>query len=72
MVEGINAKLREMIGNGQIVDGRAWLPDDLNTQETLSNGMLYIDFDYVAVPPMENLQLKQRINQSYLVPLVSG
>jgi phage tail sheath protein FI len=71
VVEGINAKLRELKAQGRIVDGKAWLPEDKNTVTTLGNGMLYIDYDYVAVPPLENLLLTQRINASYLIQLVT-
>jgi len=72
LLEGINAKLREMKLNGWIVDGVAFLPDGKNTQTTLQDGKLYIDFDYSPVPPLENLLLTQRLNNSYLVQLVSA
>ena len=30
-------------------------------------GKLYIDYDYTPVPPLENLMLRQRITDRYLV-----
>lgn len=72
LVEGINAKLRELKSLGRIVDGRAWLREDVNTITTLKDGQLHIDYDYVAIPPLEQLHLYQRINDTYLLQLVSG
>lgn len=67
IIEGINAKLREMKSAGYLIDGRAWFDDDENTPETLKAGKLYIDYDYTPVPPLENLLLNQRITDSYLI-----
>lgn len=71
IVEGINSKLRELKSAGKIIDGKAWLPKDMNTVTSLSAGILRIDYDYIFVPPLENLQLTQRINSSYLIEIVS-
>lgn len=66
IVETIRAKFRELKALGYIVDGDAWYDDSVNTQTTLSDGKLYIDYDYTPVPPLENLQLRQRITDRYL------
>lgn len=66
IIEGINAKLREMKNQGYIVDGKAWLNVDLNDKESLKSGKLYIDYDYCPVPPLENLNFYQRITDTYL------
>lgn len=70
IVEGINAKFRELKGKGYIVDATAWLDEDINTVEVLEAGKLYIDYDYTPVPPLENLMFRQRITNRYLVQLV--
>ena len=71
LVEGINAKLRELKSLGKIIDGKSWVNEVLNTVETLAEGKLYIDYDYVPAPPLENLLLTQRLNNTYLIQLVS-
>ena len=67
IVEGINAKLREMVSNGYLIGASAWVDAEINTKEVLKSGRLYIDYDYTPVPPLENLQLRQRITDRYLV-----
>ncbi len=66
IVEGINAKFRELKALGYIIDGSAWYDDSVNTNTTLADGKLYIDYDFTPVPPLENLQLRQRITDRYL------
>lgn len=66
IVEGINAKFRELKALGYIIDGSAWYDETVNTPATLADGKLYIDYDYTPVPPLENLQLRQRITDRYL------
>lgn len=65
IIEGINAKFRELKSLGYIIDGAAWYDDTANTPTTLSDGKLYIDYDYTPVPPLENLMLRQRITDRY-------
>ncbi|MGP3592662.1 phage tail sheath protein [Vagococcus sp. WN89Y] len=72
IVDGINAKFREMKTNGYIVDATCWFDEDANDKETLKAGKLYIDYDYTPVPPLENLTLRQRITDKYLANLVSS
>lgn len=66
IIESINAKFRELKALGYIIDGSAWYDESVNTTATLSDGKLYIDYDYTPVPPLENLQLRQRITDRYL------
>lgn len=66
IVETINAKFRELKALGYIIDGSAWYDDTANSPATLADGKLYIDYDYTPVPPLENLQLRQRITDRYL------
>ncbi len=66
ILEGINAKLRELKASGYIIDGSAWYDESVNSEATLSDGKLYIDYDYTPVPPLENMMLKQRITDRYL------
>lgn len=67
IIEGINAKFRELKGLGYIVDASAWYNAEVNDATTLKSGKLYIDYDYTPVPPLENLVFQQRITDRYLV-----
>ncbi|MBQ0341943.1 phage tail sheath protein [Providencia rettgeri] len=67
IIESINAKLRGMTTQGYLLGGECWFDPDVNTKEELKSGKLYIDYDYTAVPPLENLLLRQRITDRYLL-----
>ena len=66
IIEGINAKFRELKALGYIIDGKAWYDPSVNDEVTLKAGKLYIDYDYTPVPPLENLMFRQRITDRYL------
>ncbi|EPP1034536.1 phage tail sheath protein [Cronobacter turicensis] len=72
IVDGINAKFRELKTAGYIVDAQCWVDESANDKETLKAGKLMIDYDYTPVPPLENLTLRQRITDKYLANLVSS
>lgn len=67
IIEGINAKLRSLVNQGYLIGASCWLDESVNTKETLKAGQLFIDYDYTPVPPLENLMLRQRITDQYLV-----
>ncbi|MCC5882484.1 MAG: phage tail sheath protein [Halomonas sp.] len=67
IVEGINAKFREWVRLGYLMGGEAWFDETANPPESLKDGKLFIDYDYTPVPPLENLNLMQRITDRYLV-----
>ncbi|WP_145483653.1 phage tail sheath protein [Yersinia aldovae] len=67
IVEGIKAKFRELKSNGYLIDANCWYDDRANDKDTLKAGKLFIDYDYTPVPPLENLTLRQRITDKYLV-----
>nr|WP_286946245.1 phage tail sheath protein [Pseudomonas sp. UBA6718] len=67
IVEGINAKFRELTRLGYLIGGECWYDEALNDKDTLKAGKLYIDYDYTPVPPLENLMLQQRITDRFLV-----
>ncbi|MBU9818490.1 phage tail sheath protein [Rahnella sp. BCC 1045] len=72
IIDGINAKFRELKSNGYIIDGNCWFDESANDKETLKAGKLYIDYDYTPVPPLESLTLRQRITDTYLVNLAAS
>ena len=65
ILEGINAKFRELKNLGYILDGRAWYDEEVNVSATLKNGKLTLDYDYTPVPPLEDLTFQQRITDRY-------
>lgn len=65
ILEGINAKMRELKSAGYILDGKAWYDEEVNTSATLKNGKLTLDYDYTPVPPLEDLGFRQRITDRY-------
>lgn len=67
IIEGINAKLRELILGGYLLGGECWLDPEINTKEVIKSGRFYIDYDYTPVPPLEDLMFRQRITDRYLV-----
>lgn len=71
IVEGINAKFRELVRLGYLIGGECWYDEAANDKDTLKAGKLYLDYDYTPVPPLENLGLRQRITDRYLVDFAS-
>ncbi|KQW11963.1 MULTISPECIES: phage tail sheath protein [Pseudomonas] len=71
IIEGVNAKFREMISAGYLIGGKCWYPDDANDKDTLKAGKLFLDYDYTPVPPLEDLTLRQRITDRYLIDFAS-
>ncbi|WP_338444772.1 phage tail sheath protein [Pseudomonas sp. LTR0] len=72
LLEGINAKFRELVSNGYLIGASAWFDAEANTEATLKAGKLYIDYDYTPVPPLEDLTLRQRITDRYLANFASN
>jgi phage tail sheath protein FI len=71
IVEGINAKFRELVRLGYLIGGECWYDEAANDKDTLKAGKLFLDYDYTPVPPLENLSLRQRITDRYLVDFAS-
>lgn len=71
LIEGLNAKFRELITAGYLIGGKCWYPEDANDKDTLKAGTLTLDYDYTPVPPLEDLTLRQRITDRYLMDFAS-
>lgn len=71
IVEGINAKFRNLATAGYIIDAKCWFDPNVNSKESLKNGQLILDYDYTPVPPLEDLTLRQRITDKYLADFAS-
>lgn len=66
LVEGINAKFRELTRLGYLLGGECWYDAGANEKESLKAGKLFLDYDYTPVPPLEDLTLRQRITDRFL------
>lgn len=67
IIDANNAKFREEKQAGHIIDAQCWFDPEPNTADVLGRGKAFIDFDYTPVPPLENLNFRQRITNRYLV-----
>lgn len=67
IIEGVRAKMRSLVSQGYLIGGDCWIDDAANSKDTLKAGKLTIDYDYTPVPPLENLLLRQRITDQYLI-----
>jgi phage tail sheath protein FI len=65
ILEGVNAKFRELKTLGYILDGSAWFDEEINQKDRLKEGKLVIDYDYTPLPPLEELAFRQRITDRY-------
>jgi phage tail sheath protein FI len=72
ILEGINAKFRQLKSGGYILGGSAWYDASKNETTGLAGGKLVIDYDYTPVPPLENLLLNQHITDSYLADFATA
>lgn len=71
LLEGVNAKMRELKTLGYILDGSAWYDESINTAARLKEGKLVIDYDYTPIPPLEDLAFRQRITDRYYAEFAS-
>ncbi len=67
IIDSINAKLTEHVNAKRLIGASVWYDPAENTTEGLSQGLMWIDYDYTPVPTLENLGLNQRITDRYLV-----
>ncbi|WP_370555603.1 phage tail sheath protein [Edwardsiella tarda] len=71
IIESIRAKLRSLTAQGYLIGADCWLDESVNDKDSLKAGRLTIDYDYTPVPPLENLMLRQRITDRYLLDFAS-
>lgn len=71
IIEGINAKFRELVRAGYLIGASCWFDEAANDKDTLKAGKLFLDYDYTPVPPLEDLTLRQRITDRHLIDFAS-
>ncbi|SDE45738.1 phage tail sheath protein [Rhodospira trueperi] len=67
IVDGVDAKFRELVARNYLIGGRAWFDPAKNSATELYAGKLWISYDYTPVPPLENLMFEQKITSDYLI-----
>lgn len=72
ILASLNAKFRELVNAGYLLGAEAWYNASANTADSLKAGKLAIDYDYTPVPPLENLMLRQRITDRYLMDFAAS
>ena len=66
VVESVSAFLRGLQAQGAILGGRCWSDRELNTDESVAAGKLYIDFDFTPAYPAERITFRSRITDDYV------
>jgi len=72
VLESINNYLRGLKTQGVIVDGKAWLAEDVNTPDLMSQGVYYFDFDVGLYYPGEHLIFRSKVNNGYLEEVLNN
>ncbi len=67
IVDGIDAKFRDLVRNGYLIGGRAWFDPAKNTPDLLKAGKGKVSYNYTPVPPLEDLSFEQIITDDYLI-----
>ncbi|MFM2482791.1 phage tail sheath C-terminal domain-containing protein [Celerinatantimonas sp. YJH-8] len=66
VVEDVNDYLRQLQSEGAIYDGKCWVDTDINTAETVKQGLAYFDFDFEPPFPAEHIIFRSRLNDGYI------
>jgi len=72
IIAGIRAKFRDLVSAGYLIGADCWYDESANDKDSLKAGKLVIDYDYTPVPPLEDLTLRQRITDTYLVQFAAS
>lgn len=68
---GVNAYLRRLTALGAILGGKAFFDPELNTETTLKDGKLFLDFDFEPPAPLEHLIFRAHREGAYYDELVA-
>lgn len=71
MISTVNARLRKLVVNNQLIGGRCWYDPDKNASSDLAAGQLALDYDFTACAPLEGLTENQTITDTYYADLSS-
>lgn len=71
ILQSLNSFLRRLVNQGRILGGEAWIIPEDNPKESVKAGDFVIDYDFMPVPPLEQLTLRQRITGRYASNLIA-
>jgi phage tail sheath protein FI len=71
VVGSVEAYLASLKARGAILGGKAWADPELNTEETLKAGQLFVNFDIEPPAPVERLTFMAQRNGGYYAELVT-
>lgn len=64
MLGSINSYLRQQSASGVIAGATAWLDDELNTDESLAAGIVYVNISVSTYSPMEQVIITYSVNKT--------
>jgi phage tail sheath protein FI len=66
VLAGISAYLRHLTAQGAILGGSAWVDEELNTPESISNGQVCFDYDFTPPYPAEKVIFRSHLVNDYI------
>jgi phage tail sheath protein FI len=69
LVEGVNRYLRYLQTIGAILGGQAWADPDINTPTVISQGQLFIDFDFTVPYVAERITFRAHLVDDYVTEI---
>lgn len=66
ILESVNSFLRQLKVRGVILGGKAWIDPELNTEATVANGELYVDFEFTPPYPAEHIIFRSHLVNTYI------
>jgi hypothetical protein len=70
VLEGVNSFLGTLRAQGAIINGKAWADPDLNSASEISQGKVYIDFDFTPPYPAEHITFRSQLTNEYLTEVL--
>ena len=72
VAETVNQALRRWQARGATLGGRVWLDPTVNTAESMSSGIIYVDYDAEGPAPMEHIVFRFNRNVGYYDTLLAN
>jgi phage tail sheath protein FI len=69
VVGGVNDYLRYLKSIGAVLGGNAWADPDINTPSVISQGQLFIDFDYTVPFVAERITFRAHLVNNYVTEI---
>jgi phage tail sheath protein FI len=70
--DSVQAYLNSLNTRGATLGGNVWIDPELNTEATLKQGLLYLDYDFEPPAPLEHLVFRAHREGSYYDELIAA